>query len=401
MKFSNRKDLLLSSLLQVSLIPAYLNSVQNAMSVRSHLRKVLGYSAGSIRKGQLPKLRKSRIEATFQKNMNEARRQAEVRGLDRDENERRIAVLETMMGKDGCNWVAFITVEEFVASQEFPLCKAIFADLDDQLFSSLLLLENNDYEGATSILENREVATRMGFKGVIGVLEAVQGVTDEQLANGDLQAVQQAQELLIFEILAALDVEYISVNFPSCRIESLLTQVAPIFGSVDAEQLKGRKTQSRKFPYARMIQFIHAILFRKKHMKWPAKPIGRKEFAAVSGIHEYPTDNLFDGTRKLSQDEFDKMVGGLCKYFGFDYSVLPIPIVVLLFAQIMHSISVVIGPSGQVLLKPVRRLDEYLKIVEQRRKDWVGQIGEGTIDMPPYLTSGLLGVVPATQQAST
>lgn len=194
MRFSSRKDLLLSSLLQVSLMPAYLNSVQNAMSVRSYLRKVLGYSAGSMRKGQLPKIRKSRLEASFQKNMNEARRQAEVRGLDRDESERRISILETLMEKDGSNWAAFITVEEFVASQEFPLCKAIFADLDDLLFRLMLLLENNDYEGAISILEDREMATRMGFKGVIGVLEAVKGVTDEQLVNGDIHAVQQAQE---------------------------------------------------------------------------------------------------------------------------------------------------------------------------------------------------------------
>lgn len=299
-------------------MPAVFSAAAMKLSFRSLLTATLGISKSHIAKGGLSKL-KPRMEA---KALETARTRAREKalangwtGADYDAVEAGMPRLSSGEIAPLASWVHGMQSQEHVP---LPLTISLAVERDELIE---FLRQAAAADDPTAFRD--------------AVLEAIVEEHLDHPENADLDMLRQWElmetwedvigpfesltQVLMFDFIAALDAEWGARYFASIEPQPIFPWVAPRMNPSwhPATAAKQRNLVFR--PTRRLLEFSHAIIEHAYLGTWPEGPPGRQAIATDAGIEDYVVGNLFDGTRKLSFDEFQSYWLQMCSQHRFQH----------------------------------------------------------------------------------
>lgn len=115
---------------------------------------------------------------------------------------------------------------------------------------------------------------------------------------------------LYFDLLAALDAEWFAWWFGHAADRPMFSLVFPSMPGVQEQDGKLRLIARRnaiKGPVRSLMQLMHGLVHFKRHGKWPSRAAGPRTLWRCLRYEEREISNFFDGTRRLSMKQADKM----------------------------------------------------------------------------------------------
>lgn len=200
---------------------------------------------------------------------------------------------------------------------------------------------------------------------------------------------ERALETLYFDVVAAVDAEWGSYYFagrphlPMCP----LVMVRPQPGLVETGRAYSRRNVFYR-PSRRLLELLYALLFYRRHRRWPTKAPGPQELARAlddpgaedekDAITETVISNHFDGTRKLTLALTREYWDRLQRHFSTprapkEPSAPPLPVI----AFALYWEERLILDHGKSFLLP--DLDAYEAHWAHRRRQWIAEY-EGALE---------------------
>lgn len=199
---------------------------------------------------------------------------------------------------------------------------------------------------------------------------------------------------IFLSFLAALDITFCSEAFgKKLKLRPTFLDLLPTANfEVDANASKIQLPVKDRFrlPNRRLLELTHAIFYFAKNDDWPKKEVGRQELAEKMEFDEFDDfdetrmGNLYDGTKKLTLDDYDKIQRDIVKNVGKNKTVDTFA-ALHLAATFWLKNFVTIDSKNKI--KTVTLYDGvlYRKFWDFHHKEWTSQLKSGVTDWPTWL----------------
>jgi hypothetical protein len=210
-----------------------------------------------------------------------------------------------------------------------------------------------------------------------------------QLAD-DWDALAVAVKPIVLNILlafmAAIDLEFSASYFHQFRLRPLFLDLLPMLGPNASLNSLGKfpKWDRFRLPSRRLLELSHALHYRHWNKAWPMQCAGRSQISAAVYLTDFTIGNLFDGSKKLSFQQFDSIWKQLCLTTSkTPVSATPTPL--LLAAWLWQSKFVEFDDGLKVRSIFLFDGHAYLTWWNHHRENWGSQLTGGTADWPQWL----------------
>ncbi|MDI1298042.1 hypothetical protein [Methylotenera sp.] len=199
---------------------------------------------------------------------------------------------------------------------------------------------------------------------------------------------------IFLSFLAALDITFCSEAFGTkLKLRPLFLDLIPLANfemDTNASEIKLPVKDRFRLPNRRLLELTHAIFYFSKNDYWQKKAVGRQELAEKMEFDEFNDfdetrmGNLYDGTKKLMLDDYDKIQRDIAKNVGKNKTVDTFAALHLAATFWLKSF-VTIDSKNKI--KAVILYDGilYKEFWDFHRKEWTSQLKSGDADWPSWL----------------
>ena len=297
------------------LLPLHAQAEAHGRSVPSQIRHLTGLSKARISQGQLDRLQPwtvLKIEAHQQRLLAAAAENAE------DLASRQSWANASPRLKSGqvATWALWMHQWEYRPTLPLPISKAVALILDELLVALLAACKVSDLKAFKRLLKqhlkHHGLMVRLGGKPTEWPVDAAvqaelkRASTWQQLA----QFTSKLVDNLYLDLIATLDAEWNLYYFGGLNIPPVfpLVMVRPQPGVLEAQAPKTKRNWIHR-PVKRLLEFMYALAFYRRHQRWPADAPSPKTLANIlcrpdEDAMAAPSliSNYFDGSTRLTLD---------------------------------------------------------------------------------------------------
>lgn len=197
-------------------------------------------------------------------------------------------------------------------------------------------------------------------------------------------------ESMYIDLLSAFDVEWGMLYFKNISLRPMFPLVLPRIR--DDLLLKPKPSASKKNlivrPMRRLLEFMHAIAYRRYRSEWPVKPASPDNLSICLGVSPADVSNFFDGTRRLRPTEMEAQWQRLLRHCarGQVTDPFPAPWPMILLAMQWQPFFVTDNGKSAFLLD----LRNYRRHWDRRHSTWAGNLPGAAVAWPEWLTDQVL-----------